>query len=255
MNYLTAIMDIKHFDSYTLTMNDIAISSGLFLVVLLVITLPCILVKLDMKRLSWIVSLFNSFVMTILGAVYLYVKLPGIQIKFSNYGFSIGESIFHEPLSNFTALMCLWFGIANAFDLALGFVFYRKYLAFLTAYVHHSVFIWTMVCCTTGNGGFIQTRTFASAFALATIEEIPTFLLALGSVLPSFRTDMGFGITFFIFRIAYHAILMLTSYYNYRQLESQVLILYTLTFMLHVNWFSAWISKYGFKKKEISKSK
>lgn len=110
--------------------------------------------KTEEKRISWLISLINSLVMTILGVVYLAAKVPVLEGLFL-YN-SHASEIFHSPTSNFTALTCLWFGIANVLDLILGFIYYKKYLDTLTAFVHHSVFIWIMVTCTTGNGIFIQ---------------------------------------------------------------------------------------------------
>lgn len=138
---------------------------------------------------------------------------------------------------------CIWFGLANIVDLLFGILYYRKYLGLLTAYFHHSVFIWMMYCGTTGNTGLGKTTVFAPAFEFMLIEEIPTFLLALGSVFPQFRTDLGFGITFFLLRICYHAYFLAYTYYS--GTDGLVIFLFSLTMVMHLNWFYTWVTKYG----------
>ena len=206
-------------------------------------------VSLQMKerKMAWMVSLVNSFIMTLAGVFYLAMKFPELVNPISKGNFHVGHAIFHEPVSNFTALMCLWFLVANVFDLMFGLLFYRNQLGFLTAYVHHSIFIWTMICATTGNGGFLTTKPFPSSFAFVVIEELPTFLLALGSVIPQCRTDMGFGITFFVFRICYHLFFFTLACYNSETVGMPVRVLYSLTLLMHINWFYNWVTKYGVK--------
>ena len=213
--------------------------------VLLATAFVSVLLRLPEKKLAWMVSLVNSFVMTVGGVLYLAVKLPPVLTALGKGNFLIGEKVFHEPLSNFAALLCMWFLMANVFDLVFGLLFYRRQLGFLTAYVHHSVFIWTMVAATTGNGGFLTCRPFASAFMYVIIEELPTFLLALGSVVPACRTDLGFGLTFFLFRIAYHVGFFGLALYNRQKVDTPVIVLYSLTLAMHVNWFYNWVIKYG----------
>ena len=97
----------------------------------------------------------------------------------------------------------------------------------------------------TGDGVFFQGNPFAKSFLTLYIEELPTFLLALGSVFPGLRTDMGFGITFFLFRVCYHGYMGCLSYKS--NVDTPVVVLYALTFLLHCFWFYSWVSKYGSK--------
>ena len=224
--------------------------------VLLFVAFLAVSLKMKERKMAWMVSLVNSFIMTLAGVFYLAMKLPDLVNPISQGNFRVGHTIFHEPVSNFTAIMCLWFLVANVFDLMFGLLFYRNQLGFLTAYVHHSIFIWTMVCATTGNGGFLTTKPFPSAFAYVVIEELPTFLLALGSVVPACRTDMGFGLTFFTFRICYHFFFFTLACYNSETVGMPVRVLYSLTLLMHINWFYAWVTKYLFPPKlRLSPSK
>jgi hypothetical protein len=74
----------------------------------------------------------------------------------------------------------------------------------------------------------------------------------IGSVFPSMRTDLGFGATFFIFRICYHAYIF--AYAIYSQVYTPIIIMYALTLILHINWFYTWMIKYGFKGKKTNKT-
>ena len=102
-----------------------------------------------------------------------------------------------------------------------------------------------MIASTTGNGFFIHSEVFCASFVYVAIEELPTFLLALGSVFPSCRTDFGFGITFFFLRLVYHTYMLIYSILS--KTDYIVTILYILTLILHVFWFSTWVTKYGSK--------
>ena len=241
----------------TLKNDEIRDASFKMVGLLLATVFVGLICQLPEKKLAWMVSLVNSFVMTVAGVFYLAMKLPEVITAVSAKDFhSLGAQLFHAPVSNFTALMCMWFLIANVFDLICGVLFYRKQLGILTAWIHHSLFIWTMIAASTGNGGFIQTKPFASAFAIVVIEELPTFLLALGSVLPIFRTDLGFGLTFFIFRICWHLCFFGLAFYNSDTVSIPVRVLYSVTLLMHINWFQNWVTKYGFvkKKKDAKKS-
>jgi hypothetical protein len=214
----------------------------------------------DAKRLSWVITLVNSFLTSIAGFVYTVQRAPEIYNVVS-----VGASavkLFHSK-DDVAVIIALWFGIANAVDLSFGLLLYRKHLDPLTAYVHHTVFIWLMFLCTTGQGGFCTSRPFVPLFVFALVEEFPTFLLALGSVFPKYRTDLGFGITFFVLRLAYHIAMFGYAVYSgfagrgwfsYKNgFDVPVLVMYSFTTLMHVNWFSGWFSKYAFPKSKKAK--
>lgn len=229
--------------SYTLSLAEVYAFAFLFssiLTIISVVGVQCC--GKDSKRLSWVISVVNSFVMTVLGAYYLFFKISSDPDFFR----MIPENVIHfEDRTDFTVLVCLWFALANIFDIGVGLVFYPKQLGLLTAYIHHSAFIWIMWTSTTGNGLFITLKPFSPAFCNMLIEELPTFLLALGSLSAQFRTDLGFGVTFFLLRIVYH--LYFLVYAIRIQVQTTEIVLYFLTTLLHVNWFATWVTKYGSK--------
>eukprot|EP01038_Epipyxis_sp_PR26KG_P006523 gene6523-8964_t len=232
-----------NFTTYSLANQDYIISSVIFSLILSLICLAgqSVFPK-DPKKLCWVVSSVNSFCCTVIGIVYLYVKAPKYK-DFFFYG-PEGLLIFHN-LDNISALVCLWFTLANIFDIGFGLIYYPKYIQLLTGYIHHSVYIWLMHTAVTGNGIFLLAKPFAPAFAFMLIEEMPTFFLGLGSMFPNLRTDIGFGSTFFLFRILFHGYML--TYSVFSKAQTVIIVMYTLTLLLHVHWFSTWITKYGVK--------
>lgn len=237
-----------HFTDYTLTNGDLYHYGQVFSLILVGIFILAKVFLNHPKKLSWALSMVNSLAMSIASIIYLAIQYPHIRSSIES---NQGVHIFHGK-TDFVVLISLWFGLANIIDIFFGLIFYRKYLGILTAYIHHSVYVWIMIFGVTGHGGIATSRPFAPAFALATIEEIPTFILALGSIYPSLRTDIGFGLSFFILRIVYHFGLL--AYSVYSGCDLPVIIIYSLTAALHVNWFTTWISKYGSSYVKASKS-
>ena len=85
------------------------------------------------------------------------------------------------------------------------------------------------------------------------IEEIPTFLLALGSIFPSCRTDIGFGLTFLIFRILFHGYLLCFQIYFGVHLFAVTIT--AMSMLLHLFWFYGWATKYGKKMLGFARKK
>lgn len=142
--------------------------------------------------------------------------------------------MFHS-IDNFSTLVCIWFGIANAFDLIFGLLCYREHLGLLTSYFHHTLYIWMMILCTTGRGGFTTITPFASCFTILVIEEFPILLLSLGRVFPQYDTDIAFGVSFFLLRLVYHSYCMVYAIYS--GVDSLLIVLFLLTLGLHIYWF------------------
>jgi hypothetical protein len=243
LEYSVSLIGRQNFEEYTLSDTDIRQAIIIFVILLLIIVIVTKRNITDPKKISWALSLCNSFIMMNLGFFYLAAKAD-IKGLFS-YGYEHNnlQEVFHANPSNFTSLTCLWFSVANIFDLVYGFI-YRKNIDPVSGVFHHAVFIWMSLACSTGNGALFNFRKpFASSFAICLIEEIPTFLLALGKLFPLFRTNNGFGLSFFIFRIVYHTYFM--TYAFYLKADTPVLVLFIMVFLLHVTWFQAWLKMYG----------
>jgi hypothetical protein len=239
-----------HFEVFDLSSDVLIKAAVIFAIILCIIGFGSkLILGKDEKRLSWVISLFNSGLMSAAGIIYAVMKTRSHHWAALTFGAG-GRAAFHTR-DNFVVLVCIWFALANFADVAFGVMFYRRQLQFLTAWIHHPVFIWVMYCSTTGDATFAQVGPFAAFFGMVTLEEIPTFLLSLGTVFPACRTDAGFGITFFLFRIAYHIYVGAAAFYADVSIVPKVLVLLTLT--LHAFWFSSWVSSYGkYKTKALA---
>lgn len=246
------IFTIDNFLTYTLTANEIILSSTLFFIINIIILIIGKHNFKDEKRLGWAISTVNALLMTIIGIIYLCIKIPH-HPDFYFFGPN-GSELFHS-IDNISALTSLWFSITNFCDLLFGMIFYPSGLQLLTGYIHHSVYIWMMLLSNTQYGIFMSvSKPFSASFLVSTIEEFPTFLLGLGSMFKSCRTDLGFGISFFLIRILYHGYLVVYSYYS--GVLTVLTVLYSLTFLLHLHWFTTWVTKYGsklFNQKKVKK--
>jgi len=234
-----------HVKNYTLAEEDL---TKFFFFSLQVLTVIGTIAKLSIsntKTLAWVISLINSVCMSIVGIIFTYFVICTYPefFLFGNDGLKIWC---HK--SNLTMLTCIWFAAVNIFDLVFGLIFYRKYLSFTTTYLHHSVFTWACFAFATGNAIVFKSRPTPGAFALAMLEEIPTAVLAIGSTFPSLRTDIGFGLSFFLFRLVFHGYIWINSFYlGVGYLQNFIT---TMSMLLHITWFYSWFSKYLKRGKE-----
>lgn len=239
------MVQLSNFFEYSMSSEQVQIAFALFSFVFTVAGITAVVVfPNDKRKMAWVISLVNAFVLTFAAGSYFIVKVPTFMHD--------GRAAFHT-VDNVSALISIWLCLANAFDLLFGLIFYRTHLDPLTAYVHHTLYIWITITAFTGNGGFANFEPFSGGLAALLVEELPTLLLALGSVFPSLRTDLGFGLTFFLFRIMFHAAMM--AYSIHSGVSTLVTILYCVTMSMHVFWFYSWASKYGKKSKKPKENK
>jgi hypothetical protein len=192
------------------------------------------------KQKAHIISIKNSFIMTISSIFYIYL--------FVNSNFDTNLN-FNKDNKIFGHLIILYFMAYLFMDLGIGIFEYPNYIELLSGYIHHPVYliISSLALYYDTNALFI--------FILAMFEELPTFLLSIGSFNKIFRNDSLFGITFFITRILFHAILILLFRNNENKL---VFYISSLALILHLFWFKNWWTKYGkklFNTKNVNKNK
>ncbi len=177
------------------------------------------------------------------------MKAPGMYDALFNGGDGSAVLLTQDDVS---VLLSLWFGLACVWDIVIGLVFYRSQIGFLTGWVHHIVYVWMMIGCTTGYGIFVTSVVYSPNFVLVLVEELPTFLLALGSIFPSLRTDLGFGVTFFALRLVYHVFMFYFTirFYTLTRIPT---VMFSLTLAMHLQWFSGWVKMYFCPKKKEKK--
>lgn len=238
MEQIGSLIDF-HLKNYTLQENDLTLFFFFSLQILTVIGTIAKFSISNTKTLAWVVSLINSVSMSVIGVIFTF-------FVYSSYPafFLMGEDGLKIWMykSNLTILTCIWFAAVNIFDLVFGLIFYRKYLSVTTTYIHHSVFTWACFAFASGDAILFKVRPTPGAFALAMVEEIPTAFLAIGSTFPALRTDIGFGLSFFLFRIVFHFYILVNSLYL--QVGYFQSVITSMSMILHLMWFSSWFTKY-----------
>jgi hypothetical protein len=173
--------------------------------------------KISLKQRAHILSLKNSFVMSICGIFFNYYYF------FSNKKF--------DSLYNISIIIVCSFASYLISDLIIGIKEYPSELGLLTAYIHHIIYIFvTALTIFTGTSHFL---------VLYFLLEIPTFILALGTMIAKYRKDHLFGHLFFALRIVFHILLL----YLFRK-NILLTSLSGLALCLHMYWFKNWYQKY-----------
>ncbi|CAE6494064.1 unnamed protein product [Rhizoctonia solani] len=85
-------------------------------------------------------------------------------------------------------------------DLVVGSVFYRQHITLATGWIHHTLYFALIQ--------YVVSVGWSNIFCLGLIMEIPTMLLALGSLNPRWRSDYLFATVFFSTRILLHLVLI-----------------------------------------------
>ncbi|KZO96074.1 hypothetical protein CALVIDRAFT_481871 [Calocera viscosa TUFC12733] len=85
-------------------------------------------------------------------------------------------------------------------DLSLGVLFYRERLLLGWHWIHHTIFVFIL--------SFAVTRNLGHFFVVASMMELPIYLMFLGFLEPSLRNDYLTVATVFILRIVFHIALL-----------------------------------------------
>jgi hypothetical protein len=154
--------------------------------------------------------------------------------RFVSSGWDVVSVLSDTRLDRF---ICTFFGTFCCLDLIFGIVFYPKQLDLLTGWVHHSMYLWLMY--------HLHSNHIQGGFSLFLVEELPTFLLALGNVARGWRTNLLFGLSFFVTRLVWHGYL-LSKFWMARKVSSHALWpIITAALVLHLHWF------YGYVRQQI----
>ena len=142
------------------------------------------------KKLAWILSIICSSIMTAGGIARLYEL---VTVKNMTWDMTWLES--SDETSTFVAVFMFTFLIC---DIVVGLIEYPDQIEMLTGWIHHIVYI------------FISYMTikheFTMIFQLMLIEELPTFIMAIGRFNSKFRSDYLFGISFILVRCLLHGL-------------------------------------------------
>ncbi len=186
------------------------------------------------KRLAWWITGVNAGLLSLLSAAWI-----------ATHGLSFApEDVFAS--TSWSQHICVFFAVANFMDMANGRVWYPRDQSWLLTWIHHPFFIVVMILALTGWG---HPAPYPNLFMIMMIEELPTYVLAQGCIVPGLRSDWGFGVSFFVLRILFHAYVL----FELVRLETVTLLspiacIFALACLLHVKWFSDWARKYAVGK-------
>lgn len=168
------------------------------------------------KRLSWVLTFTSSLICTL-------VSIPFV-IRFIYSGMDMAllskDSAFH------TGFICFFISYL-VLDLVLGSIYYRQRITLVTGWIHHMFYIVALF--------WLLRLKIASLFTVASILELPTLILAAGSMKHEWRSDYLFGSTFFALRLVAHA-WMMVALKRYHRI-GYIWILALIIYPLHMYWF------------------
>lgn len=190
--------------------------------------------KDSLKKQAWLIMLLLSIVLATSSIIY------GLYVEF--HGGYIVENVFSENI--YSRAVVTFFAACNIADIIVGYFYYPSYCDPFTTYFHHFFYV---SCCVVYIG-YGQTLIFLLGFFV----EIPTVLLNLGVVFPNMRTDLLYGIIFFIFRVVYHIIFT----FRVAQIDESGFAwkLILVPFPAHILWFYKWLRGYMKKGSDILES-
>ncbi|KAK4521065.1 uncharacterized protein ATC70_004055 [Mucor velutinosus] len=180
------------------------------------------------KQTSWFLTLASSLVCTIVSIPFV------IQFFWADLDMELlgTDSRFH------TGFVCFFISYL-ILDLVLGSIYYPKRISWMTGWVHHLFYIFTL-------SWFLRLQ-ISSLFTVTSILELPTLILAAGSMVHEWRSDLLFGSTFFVLRLVAHAWMMVALKRHHRIHFMWIVAL--VIYPLHMYWF------YGIVQIQINKFK
>lgn len=174
----------------------------------------------SVKSKSWIVTLISSSILSCFGLFHV--------VKTEYYSLWELDQIYTENIVSRNLM--LFFLSANLMDLLIGWHYYRELLDPFSCYFHHTFYMCFILT--------LLAHHYATGFLLCFLLEIPTAVLAVGTVYKECRSDLLFGVTFLLTRVMYNTYLA----YNLYVLspDGAVWKVCVAVLCLHLFWFSKW---------------
>ena len=184
--------------------------------------------KQQSARLAYCISVLGSSILSIVSTAYIITRIW-------QYGLGafilVGDDVISKAMAMFYMMILMS-------DIFWGLQYYPQHFELLSGWVHHIAYIVILY--------YIFIFGVSRGFALCCLEEIPTLILGLGRIFPTLRNDVGFGATFFVFRVVYHGILTIVAFAT-PKVPWIFCWFFVAAFGLHMYWFKNWAAKYGAK--------
>lgn len=168
------------------------------------------------KQTSWFLTLASSLICTLVSIPFV-IQFFWADLDMELLGI---DNRFH------TGFVCFFISYL-ILDLVLGCIYYPKRITLMTGWVHHLFYIFTL-------SWFLRLQ-ISSLFTVTSILELPTLILAAGSMVHEWRSDLLFGSTFFVLRLVAHAWMMVALKRHHRIHFMWIVAL--VIYPLHMYWF------------------
>ncbi|PVZ97825.1 hypothetical protein BB558_006200 [Smittium angustum] len=186
------------------------------------------------KQLAWILTFTTTVTVTVASLPYMY--------QLFRHNLDITKLVYSDT---FSIMICGFFESYLFWDLAIGLRYYKSTFDPFTGYFHHSFYLLLVFFC--------ASKGLSAIFVLFCIMELPTIVLAIGSIRKDLRKDWLFASCFFSTRLLLHVILIY-RFYKYSP-DRLVWKLIVSSFPLHIYWFSSFIKQQKRLRKQRKQQK
>lgn len=178
------------------------------------------------RQRAYVLSLLSSFVTSMGSLPYVYQVL--FQQRGNLHLLLVANSA--HPSSFFSLLsvaLTAFFMTFLCLDLLVGWIHYRSKIDMLTGWIHHI----TYFCVLT----WVLKQHYTGIFIAMCLLEVPTFLLALGSLHRPWRRDYLFASTFLSTRIVFHTFMISSAFTLFR--FGPITLALSAFLPVHIYWF------------------
>ncbi|KAI8372845.1 uncharacterized protein BYT42DRAFT_547887 [Radiomyces spectabilis] len=176
------------------------------------------------KQVSWLLTFASSFVCT-------FASIP----YFWRFWYSGWDMRYVQGQTNFDMALVCFFISYLVLDLSLGSLYYKNRITVATGYVHHTLYVIILF--------WLMRQRSASFFVVNSLLELPTLILAVGSLKQKWRCDFLFAFTFFLLRLVFHGWMIFALKDSHR--IDKLWMVAVCMYPLHLYWF------YGIIRQQI----
>ena len=181
---------------------------------------------LEPKKRAYVMCLYVSIGSSITAFTYL----PGLVMN----GLDFTSYLTEDTTSRFVTINFITYLVL---DLLVGVFHYPKYLQLITSWIHHPAYIILL--------SYAFHQRVSLLFVISLPLEVPTAILAVGTMWPHLRSDNMFGLAFLVFRICYHMWCLVSL--CTQDTPPWMWKICAIALVPHFHWFYTWVSKYWFK--------
>ncbi|KAI9481258.1 MAG: hypothetical protein EXX96DRAFT_566026 [Benjaminiella poitrasii] len=182
----------------------------------------------------------RAYVCTLLSSSVTSLSSLPLVYQFLKNGGDFPEFMLAYQSSHWPVFVTTFFMTFLFLDLTMGSYFYANKIELLTGWIHHITYLLTLI--------WAIHQGYCAIFIMMCSLELPTFLLALGSVRSKFRRDYLFATAFLLTRILFHAFTICRAWIAANSnpgAYQSILIALSSFFPVHCYWF------FGFIKQQV----